>query len=117
MEKWLGENFEMIGLSMDESDGQLRKHIDKYALTWPQVRIGLKSKISADYGVNDRAPVDFLIGPDGRFLLTPESPDDVDEKAIIQEALKTYSTQSRQQDHIRNLPPSQPAAGEEKREK
>lgn len=117
MKEWLGENFEMIGLSMDESDGQLRKHIDKHALTWPQARIGLKSKISADYGVNDRAPVDFLIGPDGRFLLTPESPDDADVKTMIQEALKTYSSQSQKQGKVQSPNPIQSTAPESPVEK
>ena len=91
MKEAFGDKFEMISLSMDDYEPKLRAHVKKYNLTWPQVRIGLHSRISSDYGVNDSAPKYFLLGPDGRFLLTPESPDDSDEKAIIQKALKNIS--------------------------
>ena len=86
-----GDKFELISLSMDDSDVTLSRHVQKYHLDWPQARIGLRSKISADYNVNDRAPSFFLIGPDGKLLLTPESPDDADETKIIADALKSYS--------------------------
>jgi len=82
-----GDDFEMISLSMDENEQSVRRHVKKYKLTWPQVRIGLHSKISSDYGVNDSAPQSFLIGPDGKILLTPESPQ-VDTKSFIEELLK-----------------------------
>ena len=93
MKELFGGDFEMISLCMDDSDYKLRDHIEKHQLSWPQVRIGLHSKISADNGVNDQAPKYFLIGPDGRLLLTPESPDEADEKAINKESLKKYSSQ------------------------
>ena len=82
-----GDDFEMIGLSMDDSDDLVREHIKKYGLTWPQARIGRRSRISSDYGVNDSAPKYFLIGPEGKTLLTPESPQ-VDTKSFIEKVLK-----------------------------
>jgi peroxiredoxin len=82
-----GDDFEMISLSMDNSEHRIREHISKYGLTWPQTRIGLRSKISSDYRVNDAAPRSFLIGPDGKILLTPESPQ-VDTKSFIEKVLK-----------------------------
>ena len=72
---------------MDDNEHLVRKHIKKFGLTWPQVRIGRLSKISFDYGVDDLAPKYFLIGPDGKILLTPESPQ-VDTKSFIKELLK-----------------------------
>ena len=82
-----GDDFEMISLSMDDNEHLVRRHVKKHKLTWPQVRIGLRSRISSDYGVNDVAPKYFLIGPDGKLLLTPESPQ-VDTKSFIEELLK-----------------------------
>ena len=94
MKDTYSNDFEMISFSMDESEHKLRNYVKKNNLAWPQVRIGLSSKISSDYGVNDRAPVSFLIGPDGKMLLTPES-DCTNINPIIDEALKTYSSKSR----------------------
>ena len=68
----------------------VREHVKKYKLTWPQVRIGLHSKISSDYGVYDYAPKSFLIGPEGKILLTPESPQ-VDTKSFIEKVLRNKS--------------------------
>jgi len=85
------KDFEMISLSMDGNEQLVREHIKKYDLTWPQVRIGLHSRISSDYGVNDTAPKFFLIGPDGKILLTPESPQ-VDTKSFIEKVLKNKKT-------------------------
>lgn len=87
MKAAFGDNFEMISLSMDDSEHMVRKHVEEYGLIWPQVRIGIQSRISSDYGVNDRAPISFLIGPDGRILLTPEDPQ-VDTKSFIEKVLK-----------------------------
>jgi peroxiredoxin len=87
MKTSFGNDFEMISLSMDDSEHLVREHIKKYDLTWPQARIGLNSKISSDYGVNDRAPMYFLIGPDGKILLSPESPQ-VDTKSFVEGLLK-----------------------------
>ncbi len=65
------DKFEMIGLSMDteSSESRLRQLIREYELAWPQGRIGLKSKICADYNNDkDQAPQYILIGPEGEIL-------------------------------------------------
>ena len=87
MKASFGDNFEMISLSMDDNDQSVRAHAKKYNLPWPQVRIGLHSKISSEYGVNDAAPKSYLIGPGGKILLTPESPQ-VDTKSFIKKTLE-----------------------------
>jgi len=92
MKDLFGDSFELISLSMDDSEPKLRDYVKQNNLSWPQVRIGLHSKISADYGVNDRAPMYFLIGPNGKILLSPES-EETDTKAIIEKALKEFSSQ------------------------
>ena len=66
------EDFEMIGLSMDESEFAMHRFLEKYKPRWPQVHLGLRSKLSADYGVGDLAPTYVLIGPDGNILLSNE---------------------------------------------
>ncbi len=81
-----GDRFELIGLSMDNADFVVKKHVDSCQLPWPQVRIGRHSKMSSDYGVEDIAPSYFLIGPDGSLLLTPKS-DQVDTRWYIQKLL------------------------------
>ncbi len=86
MKASFGDDFEMISVSMDDNEQKVRNHVDKYELTWPQARIGLHSRISAEYGVNDTAPHSFLIGPDGKIRLTPDSPQ-VDTKSFIKELL------------------------------
>jgi len=87
MKASFGDDFEMISLSMDDNEQLVCVHVKKYGLIWPQARIGLNSKISSDYGVNDTAPKSFLIGPDGKILLTPESPQ-VDTESFIEKVLK-----------------------------
>ena len=66
------KDFVMISLSMDDYEEPLRKRLAEYKPVWPQARIGLKSKVSADFGVNDRAPVFILIAPDGKIRLQNE---------------------------------------------
>ncbi|MBN1490876.1 MAG: redoxin family protein, partial [Phycisphaerae bacterium] len=63
------DDFVMISLSMDDTDRILENFFKQHALSWPQVRIGLSSRIAADYGVNG-APEYCLIGRDGRILST-----------------------------------------------
>jgi len=94
MKDTYSDDFEMISFSMDESEHKLRNYVKKNNLNWPQVRIGLSSRISSDYSVNDRAPVSFLIGPDGKMLLTPES-ECTNINPIIVESLKAYSSRSK----------------------
>jgi len=76
----------MISLSMDNDDQFVRQHVKKYKLTGPQRRIGRYSRIASYYGV-EGAPRSFLIGPDGKILLTPENPQ-VDTKSFIENVLK-----------------------------
>jgi len=87
MKRSFGDEFEMIGLNMDDKDSLVRAHVEKYQRPWPQVRMGRLSRIAANYGVNDSAPKTCLIGPDGRLLLTPDSPQ-VDTKAFVQKILR-----------------------------
>jgi beta-lactamase regulating signal transducer with metallopeptidase domain/peroxiredoxin/Leucine-rich repeat (LRR) protein len=83
-----GDDFEMISLSLDDNEYPVRQHVKKHKLTWPQVCLRKHSKLTADYGLDDnRAPQSLLIGPDGKILLAPESPQ-VDTKSFIEKVLK-----------------------------
>lgn len=46
---------------------KVREFAKKHDLSWPQVRIGQKSKVAANYAV-DGAPAYFVIGPDGKIV-------------------------------------------------
>lgn len=67
-----GKQFAMLNLAMDDEKAQLSDVIEKYKLTWPQVRIGTHSKTAAEYGVIG-APHYFVIGPDGIIASTSEN--------------------------------------------
>ena len=63
------QDFAMIGISGDENDTIWKDFIRKQKLTWPQVRIGDKSKTATAYGVTGY-PKYILIGRDGKILAT-----------------------------------------------
>jgi hypothetical protein len=76
----------MTALAIDNDESGVRRHIEKYGLTWPQVRLGLRSQVATDYGVS-AVPAYILVGPDGRVLLSRER--DWDKlKAAVAEALR-----------------------------
>jgi len=80
------DGFAMIALAIDNDEFRLRRHIEQYGLTWPQVRLGLNSQVAADYGVSG-VPAYILVGPDGRVLLSQER--DWDKlKAAVAKALR-----------------------------
>jgi len=66
------KQFLMLGLSSDADDSLLRRVVKEKKITWPQARLGQLSEMAVDYGVIG-APVYFLIGPDGKIVLTKES--------------------------------------------
>lgn len=63
-------DFEMISISLDDTEQAARKHIREHNLSWPQGCVGLNSKIAAEYGIENRAPFYFLIDPDGKIIST-----------------------------------------------
>ncbi|MCA9092372.1 MAG: redoxin family protein [Planctomycetaceae bacterium] len=65
-------DFEMISLSCDDNEPLLKTFLLKHKPTWPQVRIGKKSQIAADFGVSG-FPSYVLIGRDGKILCTEAS--------------------------------------------
>ena len=65
------DKFQMISLSLDISELLHKRHVEKYGLTWPHVRLGLDSEVSANYGVSG-VPSYALIAPDGKVILNRE---------------------------------------------
>ena len=61
-----GEDFVMIGLSLDDSDDVVRRFVQKHQLPWRQVRLGRSSRLAASYGIPDQVPEYVLFGPDNR---------------------------------------------------
>jgi len=64
------KDFEMINISQDNAEHLARNYIQENNLSWPQVCVGLNSKVGAEYGVSNRAPFYFLVGPDGKIVST-----------------------------------------------
>ena len=79
------DGFAMIALAIDNDEFRLRRHIEQYGLTWPQVRLGLRSQVAADYGVKG-VPAYFLIGPDARIASVEKNWDKL--KAAVAKALR-----------------------------
>lgn len=79
------DGFAMIALAIDKDEFRLRRHIEQYGLTWPQVRLGLNSQVAADYGVKG-VPAYFLIGPDARIASVEKNWDKL--KAAVVKALR-----------------------------
>jgi len=65
-------DFEMISISLDDGEYKTRQHINQHKITWPQVCVGLGSRVAAEYGVSRQVPAYILIGPDGKILLSHE---------------------------------------------
>jgi peroxiredoxin len=66
------KDFQMIALSLDEDESVLRRYVEEKEPPWLQARIGQNSRLAAAYGVTG-VPAYFLIGPDGRILLSPDT--------------------------------------------
>lgn len=88
LRKKYGDRVIMINLAMDDADAKVRGLVESRKWFGPHARIGMESKLAADYGV-ESAPDDFMIGPDGRILLNRESPEGPgDTETVIDKALK-----------------------------
>ena len=58
--------FQVVSLSLDENEADLRRYVDADKLDWPQAMVGPESPIVAAYGAT-AIPATFLVGPDGRI--------------------------------------------------
>lgn len=65
-EKFKGEEFEILGVSIDKNKADWKNAIEKDGLTWKQVvdNAGWNAKSTVDYGV-DAIPASFLIDQEG----------------------------------------------------
>ena len=96
------KDFEMISISEDNSEQLVRNYVQENNLRWPQVCVGLNSKVGAEYGVKNRAPYYFLIGPDGKIVSTSRNLDKL--AKTIEKILgsKDTITGNRRPQHRRN---------------
>ncbi|MHC4526296.1 MAG: HEAT repeat domain-containing protein [Planctomycetota bacterium] len=84
LKKRHGDRFVMLGLSQDSSETLARRYVEKEAVPWPQVCIGLHSQVAADYGVYG-LPMYFVVGPDGKIVADDNAGN---LEAVIDAALK-----------------------------
>lgn len=68
-EKYHSKGFEVVGISLDESEERLKAFIAEHKMTWPQYFDGKKwqNNVSTKYGVNS-IPATYLLDRDGRII-------------------------------------------------
>lgn len=68
-EKYHGEGFEIIGVSLDEDQAKLTAFIKSRNMTWPQFfdGQGWQNKLAAKYGI-ESIPATFLIDGEGKII-------------------------------------------------
>ncbi len=67
-EKYHAKGFEVIGVSLDRDEDELKKYTAEQKMTWPQIFEGA-ADIAGKYGV-ESIPTTYLIGPDGKIVAT-----------------------------------------------
>lgn len=65
--KYAGANFEILGISIDESKSAWLNEVNKQDLPWPQV-LDTKKVYVSGFGVTG-VPTTFLISPDGKIMM------------------------------------------------
>ena len=86
-EKYAGDNFEMLGIAVDEQE-QIKKYVEEYNIQWPQIITRGDSKICKDYRI-DHYPTVYLINPDG-IILKEEIEKSIRKIKEYQELLENY---------------------------
>ncbi len=68
-EKYHGKGFEIVGISLDESEERLKSFIAERKMTWAQYYDGKKweNKLGQKYGVNS-IPATYLLDRDGKII-------------------------------------------------
>lgn len=86
-EKFHGQGFEIVGISLDEEKDSLVKFTAEKKMPWPEFFDGKKweNKLAVKYGV-DATPTTYLLGRDGKIIKKLDPGDDVE--AAVAQALK-----------------------------
>ncbi len=66
-EKYRGDQFEILGISIDEDKKAWLKELDKQQLPWPQV-LDTKKLYISEFAVTG-VPTVYLISPEGKILM------------------------------------------------
>lgn len=68
-QKYHDKGFEIVGISLDQKEDQLKQYLAANNMTWPQYFDGLgwNSKLGTKYGVNS-IPANFLLDANGRIV-------------------------------------------------
>ena len=67
-EKFHAKGFEVIAVSLDKDEGELKKFIEEKKLPWPQIFEGADD-LAGKFGV-ESIPTTYLIGADGKIVAT-----------------------------------------------
>lgn len=67
-EKFHEQGFEVIGVSLDQDEAELKRFIEERKMTWPQFfdGKGWENELAAKHGISS-IPATFLIGKDGKI--------------------------------------------------
>ena len=86
-EKYHGQGFEIIGISLDEEKPQLEKFIKQKKMPWPEFFDGKRweNKLAVKYGI-DATPTGYLLDRQGKIIAKLSGDEDLD--SVIAKALK-----------------------------
>ncbi|MEN6626953.1 MAG: thioredoxin-like domain-containing protein, partial [Candidatus Sumerlaeia bacterium] len=85
MTRKFGDKFALLSVSIDQNPAAWKEFIQREGMSWPQARLK-DTGIPRRYGIN-QIPAYYLLAPDGKVLLNPESSwKNID--AVIEKALK-----------------------------
>jgi peroxiredoxin len=74
-EKYHAKGFEVVAVSLDRDEGDLKKFIEEKKMPWPQIYEGA-SEIAEKFGV-ESIPTTYLIGADGKVVARDLRGDDL----------------------------------------
>ncbi|HVU36149.1 MAG TPA: TlpA disulfide reductase family protein [Opitutaceae bacterium] len=68
-QKYHDKGFEIVGVSLDKDESQLKSFLAEHKMTWPQYFDGQywQTKLATKYGITS-IPATYLIGPDGKIV-------------------------------------------------
>lgn len=65
-EKYHAKGFEVVAVSLDRDEAELKKFIEEKKMVWPQIFEGA-SEIAEKFGV-EAIPTTYLVGADGKIV-------------------------------------------------
>jgi cytochrome c biogenesis protein CcmG, thiol:disulfide interchange protein DsbE len=68
-----GSGFSVVGLNLEDVESDARSFVDRFGLTYPQLRALDNEEVKRQFGITGR-PENFLIDPEGRLAAIDRGP-------------------------------------------